>query len=335
MENKNFKNKSFLKLQDFSKNDIEYLLSLSNKLKKRKGKLKEKQYLKGKNIALIFEKTSTRTRCAFEVAAYQEGASITYLSPANSQFGYKESVEDSARVLGRMYDGIGYRGFSQDVVEKLAQFSDIPVWNGLTDVYHPTQILADFLTIKEYYKKSFNKVKICYIGNAKNNVCNSLMIGSAIMGLDFRIIAPLEFQPDDELINISKKLAKKSNGLITISEIIEETIKGVDFIYTDVWLSMGEPEEKWKERIDKLLPYQVNKRILELTENPNIKFLHCLPAFHNRNTIIGEQIYNKYGIDSLEVTEGVFESKHSIVFDQAENRLHTIKAVMIATLGNK
>ncbi|MFC2138595.1 ornithine carbamoyltransferase, partial [Bacteroidota bacterium] len=318
-----------------SKTEIEYLLKQSQKLKKQQKKLQEKKHLKGKNIALIFEKSSTRTRCAFEVAAYQQGANVTYLSPSNSQFGYKETVEDSARVLGRMYDAIGYRGFSQQTVEKLAKFSGIPVWNGLTNEFHPTQILADFLTMIEHSKKPLINNKLCYIGNADNNVSNSLMIGSAILGLDFRIIAPAEFQPAKELVEFSNKLTKGSKGKLTISENIENTIKGVDFIYTDVWLSMGEPEEEWKKRIDKLLSYQVNNKILSFAENPDVKFLHCLPAFHNIETKIGAEIHKKYGLEAMEVTEDVFESKHSIVFDQAENRLHTIKAVMLATLGNK
>ena len=335
MGNKKLSNKSFLKLSDFTNSEIEYLLRLSKKLKKQTNSSNEKKQLKGKNIALIFEKSSTRTRCAFEVAAFQQGANVTYLSPSNSQFGYKETVEDSARVLGRMYDAIGYRGFSQQTVEKLAEYSGIPVWNGLTDEFHPTQILADFLTIIEHSDKPLSKNKLCYIGNANNNVTNSLMIGSAIMGLDFRIIAPKEFQPKKEFVELSHRILKKSNGKLTVSDKIESTIKGIDFIYTDVWLSMGEPEEEWKKRIDILLPYQVNEKLLEYCGNKNVKFLHCLPAFHNKETAVGKGIFDKFGIDAMEVTDEVFESKHSIVFDQAENRLHTIKAVMMATLGKK
>jgi len=335
MSHKKLLNKSFLKLSDFTKTEIEYLLNLSKKLKNKTNSVKEKKQLKGKNIVLIFEKSSTRTRSSFEVAAYQQGANTTYLSPSNSQFGYKETVEDSARVLGKMYDAIAYRGYSQQDVEKIAKYSGIPVWNGLTDEFHPTQILADFLTIIEHSDKPLSSNILCYLGNANNNVTNSLMIGSAIMGMDFRIIAPKQYQPENKYIELANSILKKSAGKLTISEDIENTIKGVDFVYTDVWLSMGEPEKEWEKRINNLSPYQVNKEVLELTGNKNVMFLHCLPAFHNKETAVGKKIFEKYGIEALEVTNEVFESKHSVVFEQAGNRLHTIKAVMLATLGNK
>jgi len=329
----NFKNRNFLKLLDFSSKEIYYLLELSEYLKKAKYSGTERPQLLNKNIALIFEKASTRTRCAFEVAAYDQGARVTYLGPTGSQIGNKESIKDTARVLGRMYDGIEYRGFGQKIVEKLGQYAEVPVWNGLTNEYHPTQILADFLTIKEHSNIPLSQIKLCYLGDARNNMGNSLMVGAAKLGMDFRAAAPKEYQPSEDLRNICQQISKQSNGKITITTDVETAVKGCDFIYTDVWVSMGESEDVWKERIELLLPYQVNKEMMQLTGNPACKFLHCLPAFHNRETKIGEEIFQKFGISAMEVTEDVFESKASVVFDQAENRLHTIKAVMVATLG--
>jgi len=327
------KKRSFLKLLDFTPKEIRYLLDLSKKLKAEKKSGKEKKRLKGKNIAIIFEKTSTRTRCAFEVAAFDQGANVTYLGPKDSQIGHKESMKDTARVLGRMYDGIEYRGFGQKMVEELAEFSGVPVWNGLTDEFHPTQILSDLLTMEEHSKKKLNKISFCYLGDARNNMGNSLMVGGAKMGMDVRLCAPKQNWPEENLVKQCKAIAKETGAKITLTEKIQEGVKGVDFLYTDVWLSLGEPAEKWEERIILMKPYQVNMEVIKHTGNPKVKFLHCLPAFHNRRSIVGEEIFQKYGLDGMEVTEEVFESKHSIVFDQAENRLHTIKAVMVATLG--
>lgn len=328
----NLKNRHFLKLLDFSPEEISYLLDLAMKLKEDKRSGREIPGLKGKNIALIFEKTSTRTRCAFEVAAFDQGANITYLGPVGSQIGHKESMKDTARVLGRMYDGIEYRGFGQKLVEELAEYSGVPVWNGLTNEFHPTQILADFMTMREHSDKPLSSMSLCYLGDARFNMGNSLMAGSAKMGIDFRIAAPKTFQPSDELVRTCKSVAAGTGAKITITSDLDEAVKGVDFLYTDVWVSMGEPENVWEERIKLLRPYQVNMDVIRKTGNPGVKFLHCLPAFHNRDTKIGEEIYLKYGLDGMEVTEDVFESEHSIVFDESENRLHTIKAVMVATL---
>ena len=330
----NLNNRSFLKLLDFTPKEIRFLLDLSKKLKEDKKNGKEKKKLKGKNIALIFEKTSTRTRCAFEVAAFDQGANVTYLGPTGSQIGHKESMKDTARVLGRMYDGIEYRGFGQKIVEELAEFSGVPVWNGLTDEFHPTQVLADLLTMEEHSKKKLNKISYCYLGDARNNMGNSLMVGGAKMGMDVRLCAPKENWPEEELVKKCKAIAKETGAKITLTDKVEDGVKGVDFLYTDVWLSLGEAVEKWEERIKLMKPYQVNMNVIKLTGNPKVKFLHCLPAFHNRETKVGEDIFKKYGLDGMEVTEEVFESKHSIVFDQSENRLHTIKAVMVATLGS-
>jgi len=327
------KGRSFLKLLDFTPKEIRYLLDLSKKLKSEKKNGKAKKKLKGKNIALIFEKTSTRTRCAFEVAAFDQGASVTYLGPTGSQIGHKESMKDTARVLGRMYDGIEYRGFGQKIVEELAEYSGVPVWNGLTDEFHPTQVLADLLTMEEHSKKKLNKISFCYLGDARNNMGNSLMVGGAKIGMDVRLCAPKQNWPEEELVKKCNLIAKETGARITLTENVGDGVKGVDFLYTDVWLSLGEPAEKWEERIKLMKPYQVNMDVIKLTGNPKVKFLHCMPAFHNRETKVGEEIYQKYGLDGMEVTEDVFESKHSIVFDQAENRLHTIKAVMVATLG--
>lgn len=329
----NLKNRNFLKLLDFSAKEINFLLELSETLKKAKYAGTEQQLLKGKNIALIFEKSSTRTRCAFEVAAFDQGAHVTYLGPSGSQIGHKETMKDTARVLGRMYDGIEYRGFGQEIVEELAQYAGVPVWNGLTNEFHPTQILADFLTMKEHSDKPLSQIKFCYLGDARNNMGNSLMVGAAKLGMDFRAAAPKQCQPSAELQEQCREIAKESGAKILITEDVAEAVKECDFLYTDVWVSMGEPAEVWAERIKLLKPYQVNAEAMKLTGNPNVKFLHCLPAFHNRDTKVGEEIYQKFGLEAMEVTEEVFESEASVVFDQAENRLHTIKAVMVATLG--
>jgi ornithine carbamoyltransferase len=326
-------NRHFLKLLDFTPAEIKYLLDLSAELKKAKYEGVEKQHLKGKNIALIFEKASTRTRCAVEVAAYDQGAHVTYLGPTGSQIGQKESMKDTARVLGGMYDGIEYRGYGQDIVEELARYAGVPVWNGLTNEFHPTQILADFLTMMEHSDKPLNKMVFCYLGDARYNMGNSLMVGSAKMGIDFRIAAPSNYQPSEELVVKCKSIAKETGAKITISENVDEAVKNADFLYTDVWVSMGEPDSVWEERIRLLKPYQVNMKVIEKTGNPSVRFLHCLPAFHNRDTKVGDEIFRKFGLDGMEVTEDVFESEYSIVFDEAENRLHTIKAVMVATLG--
>jgi ornithine carbamoyltransferase len=329
----NLHNRHFLKLLDFSPEEINYLLTLSAELKKAKNEGKEVQYLKGKNIALIFEKSSTRTRCAFEAAAFDQGASVTYIGPSGSQIGHKESMKDTARVLGRMYGGIEYRGFGQEIVEELAEYAGVPVWNGLTNEFHPTQVLADLMTMIEFSGKPLNRMALCYFGDARFNMGNSLLVGSAKMGIDFRIAAPKTYQPSDELVSKCRVIAEETGAKITITENIDQAVKGADFLYTDVWVSMGEPDSVWEERIGLLKSYQVNMSIISKTGNPDVKFLHCLPAFHNRATKVGEEIFRKYGLDGMEVTEDVFESKHSIVFDEAENRLHTIKAVMVATLG--
>ncbi|MGD8290114.1 MAG: ornithine carbamoyltransferase [Desulfobacterales bacterium] len=329
----NLRNRHFLKLLDFSTKEIGFLLDLSADLKKAKYSGLEQQRLKGKNIALIFEKSSTRTRCAFEVAAYDQGAHVTYLGPSGSQMGTKETMKDTARVLGRMYDGIEYRGFGQDIVETLAHFAGVPVWNGLTNEYHPTQVLADLLTMMEHSDKPLSRVKFAYLGDARNNMGNSLLVGAAKMGMDFRSIAPKSVQPDPKLVAKAKEIAKQTGARISVSDNPTEGVKDCDFLCTDVWVSMGEPEEVWQERINLLQPYQINAAAMDKTGNPNVKFLHCLPAFHNRDTSIGEEIYQKFGLDAMEVTEEVFESPSSVVFDEAENRIHTIKAVMVATLG--
>ena len=329
----NLRNRNFLKLLDFSGEEIKFLLKLSADLKAAKYAGTEQQKLKGKNIALIFEKSSTRTRCAFEVAAHDQGANVTYLGPSGSQIGYKESMKDTARVLGRMYDGIEYRGFGQDIVEELGAYAGVPVWNGLTNEFHPTQILADFLTMQEHTDKPLHQVSFAYLGDARNNMGNSLLVGAAKLGMDFRAVAPKSVQPAQELVNKALEMAKSTGAKITITDNVEEGVKGCDFLYTDVWVSMGEPDEVWTERINLLKDYQINKKVMELTQNANAKFLHCLPAFHNRETKVGEEIYQKFGLESMEVTEEVFESPASIVFDEAENRLHTIKAIMVATLG--
>ena len=329
----NLKNRNFLKLLDFTPQEIQFLLDLSRDLKRAKYAGVEQPRLTGKNIALIFEKSSTRTRCAFEVAAFDQGAHVTYLGPSGSQMGSKESMKDTARVLGRMYDGIEYRGFDQAIVEELGQFAGVPVWNGLTNEYHPTQILADFLTMQEHCDKPLHQVSFSYLGDGRNNMGNSLMVGAAKMGMDIRIAAPKSWQPSEELTAACREIGARTGAKITLTEDVSQAVAGVDFLYTDVWVSMGEADSVWEERIRLLKPYQVNRQVVAMTGNPRVKFLHCLPAFHNRETKIGEEIFQKYGLDGMEVTEDVFESDASVVFDEAENRMHTIKAVMVATLG--
>lgn len=329
----NLKNRNFLKLLDFSRQEIQHLLDLSRELKRAKYAGTEQPMLKGKNIALIFEKASTRTRCAFEVAAFDQGAHVTYLGPSGSQIGQKESMKDTARVLGRMYDGIEYRGYGQDIVETLGQYAGVPVWNGLTDEFHPTQILADFMTMLEHSDKPLHQIAFCYLGDGRNNMGNSLLVGAAKMGMDVRIAAPASCQPNAALVAQCHAIAESSGARILITENVDEAVAGVDFLYTDVWVSMGEPDSVWESRIQLLRPYQVNMDVVRKTGNPRVKFLHCLPAFHNRETKVGEEIFQKYGLDGMEVTEEVFESPYSVVFDEAENRMHTIKAVMVATLA--
>lgn len=329
----NLKNRDFLKLLDFTPKEIQFLLNLSKDLKAAKYAGIEQQKLKGKNIALIFEKASTRTRCAFETAAHDQGAHVTYLGPTGTQIGKKESMKDTARVLGRMYDGIEYRGFAQKTVEELGEYSGVPVWNGLTNEYHPTQILADFLTMMEHSNKPLNEISFAYLGDARNNMGNSLLVGAVKMGMDIRMAAPKSVQPEEDLVVLCKIIADSTGAKITITDEVEAAVKGTDFLYTDVWVSMGESEEVWKERIELLTPYQINADVMKMTGNPNTKFMHCLPAFHNKETVVGLETFDKYGIEAMEVTDEVFESEQSIVFDEAENRQHTIKAVMVATLG--
>lgn len=330
----NLRNRNFLKLLDFTPKEIQYMLDLARDLKRAKYAGTEQPTLKGKNIALIFEKTSTRTRCAFEVAAYDQGAHVTYLGPSGSQIGVKESMKDTARVLGRMFDGIEYRGFDQATVEELAKYAGVPVWNGLTNEFHPTQILADFLTMSEHVDKPLHKVSYAYLGDARFNMGNSLMVGGVKMGMDVRIVAPKKLQPSKELIATCKEIAKETGATLTVTDNVDKGVKGCDFLYTDVWVSMGEPADVWAERIKLLKPYQVNKETMEKTGNPKCKFMHCLPAYHNLETQVGRDVHKQFGMDGLEVTEDVFESENSIVFDEAENRMHTIKAVMVATLGD-
>ena len=323
----------FLKELDFTAVEWGSLLELAAELKAAKKAGREVQRLVGKNIALIFEKTSTRTRCSFEVAAYDQGARVTYLDPSGSQMGHKESVADTARVLGRFYDGIEFRGKEQAHVETLAELSGVPVWNGLTDQWHPTQMLADQLTMIEHSGKPIQQIAFAYLGDARNNVANSLLISAALMGMDVRMVAPAQLQPETEIIDAAHDLAATSGARITLTDDPTTGVAGVDFLYTDVWVSMGEPKEVWDERINLLRPYQINQALVHATGNPNVKFLHCLPAFHDRNTTVGQDIYTKTGMDGLEVTDDVFESPLNAAFDQAENRMHTIKAVMVATLA--
>lgn len=325
--------RSFLKLLDFTPTEGTYLLELAAHLKKEKRSGEESRRLEGRNIALIFEKESTRTRCAFEVAALDQGAHTVYLGPTGTQIGQKETMKDTARVLGRMFDGIEYRGFAQSTVEALAEHAGVPVWNGLTDEFHPTQILADVLTMREHRAGPLTDTTACYLGDARFNMGNSLMVGGALFGMDFRIVAPRALWPASELVDRCRTLADRTGARITLTDDVAEGVDGADFVHTDVWVSMGEPESVWAERIELLQPYQVNSAVMEATGKADARFMHCLPAFHNRDTKVGEQIFQTFGLDGLEVTEEVFESDRSIVWDQAENRLHTIKSVMVATLG--
>jgi ornithine carbamoyltransferase len=325
--------KHLLRLADFSPEEITYLIEFAAELKAAKNEGREEQKLVGKEIALIFEKDSTRTRCAFEVAAYDQGAHVTFIGPSGSHMGHKETVKDTARVLGRMYDAIEYRGFAQETAEELARWAGVPIYNGLTDEWHPTQILADFLTFREHVGKPLNEVVFCYLGDARFNMADSYLIGGAKLGMDVRIASPKSLWPRDEIVETARSIASETGAQITITEDVAEAVKGADVLLTDVWVSMGEPDEVWAERIDLLKPYQVNAETMALTGNPDVKFMHCLPAFHNTDTQVGKEIYEKFGMEALEVTEEVFESPASLVFDEAENRLHTIKAVMVATLG--
>ena len=329
----NLRNRSFLKEVDFTPQEWQHLLWLAAELKAAKYAGTERQQLRGKNIALIFEKTSTRTRCAFEVAAFDQGARVSYLEPTGTQIGHKESMKDTARVLGRMYDGIEYRGFSQELVETLGAHAGVPVWNGLTDEWHPTQTLCDMLTMREHCTKPDNEIAFAYCGDARNNVANSLLVSGAMMGMDVRMVAPEALWNHDSVINTARLIADRTGARITHTEDTAAGVRGVDFVYTDVWLSMGEPHELWGARIDLLRPYQVNTELLKLTGNPAVKFMHCLPAFHDRHTTVGEELFEQTGMEALEVSDEVFESDASIVFDQAENRMHTIKAILVATLG--
>ncbi|WP_040976530.1 ornithine carbamoyltransferase [Necropsobacter massiliensis] len=330
----NLKNRHLLSLVHHSEREIKYLLDLSRDLKRAKYAGTEQQNLKGKNIALIFEKTSTRTRCAFEVAAYDQGARVTYIDPTSSQIGHKESMKDTARVLGRMYDAIEYRGFKQSVVDELAQYAGVPVFNGLTDEFHPTQMLADVLTMIEHCDKPLSEIKYVYIGDARNNMGNSLLLIGAKLGMDVRVCGPKALLPDDELVDLCRQFANQSGARLTVTDDIDKAVKDVDFVHTDVWVSMGEPLDSWGERIDLLMPYQVTPELMKRTGNPKVKFMHCLPAFHNSETKVGKQIAEKYPqlANGIEVTEAVFESPMNIAFEQAENRMHTIKAVMVASL---
>jgi ornithine carbamoyltransferase len=329
----NLRNRSFVKEVDFTPQEWKFLLDLAAELKIAKYAGSEQPRLERKNIALIFEKTSTRTRCAFEVAAFDQGARVTYLDPTGSQIGHKESMEDTARVLGRMYDGIEYRGSSQDNVETLARYAGVPVWNGLTDEWHPTQTLCDMLTMREHSHKHDEEISFAYLGDAHNNVGNSLLVAGAMMGMDVRIVAPRSVWNSEAVIKQAAEIAAETGARITHTEDVGEGVDGVDFLYTDVWVSMGEPTEVWEERIHLLRPYQVNMPLVRMTGNPKVKFMHCLPGFHDRHTKVGEELFQKTGMTALEVTDEVFESRHSIVFDQAENRMHTIKAILVATLG--
>ena len=327
------KNRHFLNLSDFDREELTYLLDLASELKAEKKAGREQPRLTGKNIALIFEKLSTRTRCAFEVAAYDQGAHVTYIGSTGSHIGEKETMKDTARVLGRMYDGIEYRGHSQAIIEELARNAGVPVWNGLTDEFHPTQVLADLLTISEHSDKALGDVALCYLGDAKNNTSDSLLIGAAKMGMDVRMAAPKTYWPRPETLSSAEQFALISGGKIKVTSSVDDAVRGCDFLYTDVWVSLGEPDSAWAERIPLMLPYQVSAAVMQATHNPNVKFMHCLPAFHNSGTLIGGRIKEEFGIDAMEVTEEVFESPSSVVFDQAENRMHSIKALLVATLA--
>lgn len=326
-------NRDFLKESDFTPEELTYLLELAARLKKAKREHCEQKFLRDKNIVLLFEKDSTRTRCAFEVAAHDQGAQVTYLGPSGSQMGSKESMPDTARVLSRFFDGIEYRGFAQSRVEALAQYSSVPVWNGLTNEWHPTQLLADMLTMRECCGKPLNRQTLAYLGDARYNMGNSLMMGSAILGVDFRSVAPRALWTSDEVFERARRVAAQTGARIMRTESVEEGVKGCDFLYTDVWVSMGEPEDVWKERIDLLTPYRVDMAVVNSTGNPDCKFLHCLPSFHNRDTKTGEDIYRRFGLTCMEVSDDVFESSRNMAFKEAENRMHTIKAVMVATLA--
>jgi ornithine carbamoyltransferase len=329
----NLHGRNLLALKDFSREEIVYLLDLAAELKAAKREGREEQRLRGKNIALIFEKDSTRTRSAFEVAAFDQGAHVTFIGPSGSHMGHKETVKDTARVLGRMYDAIEYRGFAETTAEDLARWAGVPVYNGLTDEWHPTQILADFLTFEEHVPKPLDEVVFCYLGDARFNMADSYLIGASKLGMDLRIASPRALWPRQEIVELAHSIAVQSNSHINITEDVEEAVKGADVLLTDVWVSMGEPADVWRERIELLLPYQINAQMMALTGNPEVKFMHCLPAFHNADTSVGKELYEKYGLQALEVTDEVFESPASIVFDEAENRMHTIKAVLVATLG--
>jgi ornithine carbamoyltransferase len=330
----NLRNRSFTKLLDFTPQEIKFLLKLSADLKAAKYGGYEQPTLTGKKIALIFEKSSTRTRISFEVAAYDQGANVTYLGPSGSHIGHKETMKDTARVLGRIYDGIEYRGFAQETVETLAAYAGVPVWNGLTNEFHPTQILADVLTMTEHSYKDLPEIAYCFLGDARSNMGNSLMVGGCKLGMDVRLCAPSHLWPEEELVAQCREIAAESGARLTVTDDVAEGVKGADYLYTDVWVSMGEPASVWEERVKLLKPYQVNAKAMKLTGNPDVKFMHCLPAFHNAETKVGREMYEEYGLEGMEVTEEVFESAASIVFDEAENRLHTIKAIMVATLGD-
>lgn len=326
--------RSYTQDLDFSADEARHVLDLAAELKAAKRAGREQPRLAGKNIVLIFEKTSTRTRCAFEVAAFDQGAHVTYLGPDSSQLGHKESVADTARVLGRMYDAIQFRGFAQDAVETLARHAGVPVYNGLTDRFHPTQVLADVLTMREHSPKPLDRIAYCYLGDARNNMGNSLMAGGCLLGMDVRLCAPRSLWPDDDLIRTCRDLARTTGARLTLTEDVGAGVAGVDFVHTDVWVSMGEPKAVWDERVALLRPYRVDAGVIARTGNPDVKFMHCLPAFHDRATAVGEEVYRRTGLDGVEVTDEVFESPRSIVFEQAENRMHTIKALMVATLGD-
>ncbi len=330
----NLRNHSLLKVSDLNRKELMYLLDLARDVKRAKYSKTEQQHLKGKNIALIFEKPSTRTRCAFEVACFDQGANVSYLDSSGSQIGHKETIKDTARVLGRMYDGIEYRGFGQSIVEELAKYAGVPVYNGLTDEFHPTQILADFLTMQEHSDKPLHDTSFCFVGDCRFNMANSLMIGGCLLGMDVRLASPKAFKPSADMVEVAQQRLKKTGAKLMITDDVQAAVKGVDFIYTDVWVSMGEPDAVWEERIKLLKPFQVNQALMDATGNPRTQFLHCLPSFHNSDTKVGKQIFEKYGLEEMEVTDQVFESDASIVFDQAENRLHTIKALLVATLGD-
>jgi ornithine carbamoyltransferase len=326
--------RNLMKLADFTPEEITHLIDLAAELKAAKKEGREEQKLVGKEIALIFEKDSTRTRCAFEVAAYDQGANVTFIGPGGSHMGHKETAKDTARVLGRMYDAIEYRGFAQETAEELARWAGVPIYNGLTDEWHPTQILADFLTFREHIPKPLSEVVFCYLGDARFNMADSYLIGGAKLGMDVRIASPKSLWPRDEIVELARSTAEETGAQITITEDVAEVVRGCDVLLTDVWVSMGEADEVWAERIQLLTPYQVNAQAMSATGNPDVKFMHCLPAFHNTDTEVGKEIHEKFGMEALEVTEEVFESPASLVFDEAENRMHTIKAVMVATIGS-